>query len=190
VDTPAPFESAGLVVPGPAGLTIRDAGPDDWRAIWPFLRQVAAAGETYCWPADLSEELAHAEWMELPAGVVLVAVASAGDGTRSIVGTAVIHPNRGGGGDHVANASFVVDPARSGGGIGRALGEAVLARATADGYLAMQFNAVVESNTNAVRLWRSLGFEILTTVPEAFRHPRDGYVGLHIMWRRLGDESS
>jgi ribosomal protein S18 acetylase RimI-like enzyme len=54
----------------------------------------------------------------------------------------------------------------------------------------MQFNAVVESNTNAVRLWRSLGFEILTTVPEAFRHPRDGYVGLHIMWRRLGDESS
>ena len=117
----------------------------------------------------------------------MVAVAGAGDGTRSIVGTAVIHPNRGGGGDHVANASFVVDPARSGGGIGRALGEAVLARATADGYLAMQFNAVVESNTSAVRLWRSLGFEILTTVPEAFRHPRDGYVGLHIMWRRLGD---
>jgi hypothetical protein len=37
----------------------------------------------------------------------------------------------------------------------------------------------------AVSLWRSLGFEILATVPEAFRHPVDGYVGLHIMYRRL-----
>lgn len=119
--------------------------------------------------------------MELPGGVVLVATAE--DGT--VVGSAVIHPNRDGHGDHVANASFMVDPARSGNGIGRALGDAVLARARADGYAAMQFNAVVESNTGAVRLWRSLGFEILTTIPRSFRHPKDGYVGLHIMWREL-----
>jgi ribosomal protein S18 acetylase RimI-like enzyme len=49
----------------------------------------------------------------------------------------------------------------------------------------MQFNAVVESNTTAVALWRSLGFEVMTTLPEAFAHPTDGYVGLHIMHRRL-----
>jgi hypothetical protein len=47
------------------------------------------------------------------------------------------------------------------------------------------FNAVVETNTAAVNLWRSLGFEILATVPEAFRHPTAGYVGLYIMYRRL-----
>ncbi len=35
----------------------------------------------------------------------------------------------------------------------------------------MQFNAVVESNFVAVRLWRSLGFRIIGTVPEAFEHP-------------------
>ena len=49
----------------------------------------------------------------------------------------------------------------------------------------MQFNAVVESNTRAVALWRSLGFEVLATIPEGFRHPVKGYVGLHVMYRRL-----
>ena len=47
-------------------------------------------------------------------------------------------------------------------------------RARADGYRAMQFNAVVETNTAAVRLWQALGFEMLTTVPEAFDHPTHG----------------
>jgi ribosomal protein S18 acetylase RimI-like enzyme len=49
----------------------------------------------------------------------------------------------------------------------------------------MQFNAVVETNTRAVALWRSLGFQVLATVPEAFHHPVHGYVGLHIMHRQL-----
>lgn len=49
----------------------------------------------------------------------------------------------------------------------------------------MQFNAVVETNKRAVALWRSLGFEVLATVPEAFRHPTEGYVGLLVMYRRL-----
>jgi hypothetical protein len=49
----------------------------------------------------------------------------------------------------------------------------------------MQFNAVVETNTPAIGLWRSFSFEILATVPEAFRHPAHGYVGLHIMYKRL-----
>ena len=32
---------------------------------------------------------------------------------------------------------------------------------------------------------RAIGFEIVRTVPEAFRHPVDGYVGLHVMYRRV-----
>ena len=61
----------------------------------------------------------------------------------------------------------------------------MIEQARADGFRAIQFNAVVESNTRAVALWRSLGFEVLATVPEAFDHPQDGYVGLLIMYRRL-----
>jgi ribosomal protein S18 acetylase RimI-like enzyme len=79
----------------------------------------------------------------------------------------------------------MVAPSVAGRGVGRALANRVLELAAEDGYLAMQFNAVVETNTNAIRLWESLGFTILATVPEAFRHPERGLVGLHIMHRRL-----
>jgi ribosomal protein S18 acetylase RimI-like enzyme len=88
-------------------------------------------------------------------------------------------------GPRIANAGFVVQPARRGEGAGRAPCRHVLEQARADGYRAMQFNAVVETNTPAIRLWRSFGFQILATVPEAFRHPLHRYVGLHIMYKPL-----
>jgi GNAT superfamily N-acetyltransferase len=79
----------------------------------------------------------------------------------------------------------MVDPARQGRGVGRALGSYAVDWARASGYHGMQFNAVVETNTPAVRLWQALGFEILATVPEAFNHAKLGLVGLHIMYQRL-----
>lgn len=94
-------------------------------------------------------------------------------------------PNHEGPASHIATASFMVDPAAGGRGVGRALGERVLELAKADGYRGMQFNAVVETNTRAVALWQAIGFEILTTIPEGFHHPTQGYVGLHIMFQRL-----
>jgi ribosomal protein S18 acetylase RimI-like enzyme len=65
------------------------------------------------------------------------------------------------------------------------LAQYVLDEARRLGYRAMQFNAVVETNSAAVALWRSLGFTIMATVPEAYRHPTLGTVGLHIMYRKL-----
>jgi ribosomal protein S18 acetylase RimI-like enzyme len=79
----------------------------------------------------------------------------------------------------------MVDPAHSGKGVGRALAQHVIEQARADGYRAMAFNAVVETNTVAVALWRSLGFEVVATLPEGFHHPVHGYVGLHVMFRPL-----
>jgi GNAT superfamily N-acetyltransferase len=107
------------------------------------------------------------------------------DEDGAVLGTANMYANRLGPGAHVASASFMVDPCAAGHGVGRALGEATLEWARTTGFHAMQFNAVVETNTRAVALWRSLGFEIIGTVPEAFRHPTNGYVGLHVMYRRL-----
>jgi GNAT superfamily N-acetyltransferase len=79
----------------------------------------------------------------------------------------------------------MVDPAAGGKGVGRALGEYVLDWARDAGFRSMQFNAVVETNVAAVHLWRSLGFEVIGTVPEAFNSRQHGYVGLHVMYRRL-----
>jgi L-amino acid N-acyltransferase YncA len=165
-------------------VLIRDASRADWPAIWPFMRRIAAAGETFSWDEDISEADARDGWFRWdadPRGHTVVAVTSDG----AVVGTAEMGPNHGGPAAHVASASFMVSPDHARRGIGRALGEHVLERARGDGFRAMQFNAVVEANTAAVDLWRALGFEILATIPEGFRHPRYGYVGLHIMFQRL-----
>jgi GNAT superfamily N-acetyltransferase len=103
----------------------------------------------------------------------------------TILGSAKIGPNRPGPGSHVATASFMVAGNARGHGVGRALGEYALSWAREQEYAAMQFNAVVETNLPAVRLWQALGFEIIGTVPEAFEHAQLGRVGLHIMYRRL-----
>jgi L-amino acid N-acyltransferase YncA len=165
-------------------VPIRDATLDDWPAIWAFMRPIVVAGETYVWDTDIAEEDARDtwfRWLGRSAGFTVVAV----DDLGNVLGTAESGPNRGGPGAHVASASFMVDGQRSGRGVGRALGEYVLARARADGYRAMQFNAVVQTNTRAVALWQSLGFDILATVPEGFLDPVNGYTGLHIMYRPL-----
>jgi GNAT superfamily N-acetyltransferase len=161
-------------------VDIRGATDDDWPRIWPFFAAIVEAGETYAFPAGLTLETARSWWMEEPPGRTVVAV----DGDQ-VLGSAKMGPNRPGRGAHVATASFMVDPDCRGRGVGRALGEYVVEWARAAGYRSMQFNAVVETNTSAVRLWESLGFEILTTVPEAFNHPEHGLVGLHIMYQRL-----
>ncbi len=161
-------------------MLIRDATAADWPQIWPFLREIVRAGETYAYDRDMDEATARKLWLVGSPGRTVVAVED-----DALVGTASMYANRPGGGSHVASASFMVDPRASGKGVGRALGEEVLAWACNNGFRAVQFNAVVETNVAAVALWRSLGFELIGTVPEAFRHPTQGYVGLHIMYRRL-----
>jgi GNAT superfamily N-acetyltransferase len=159
---------------------IREATLDDWPAIYPFFTQIVDEGHTYAYPVGLSEDEAAAVWMEPPPSVTVVAV----DG-ETVLGSAKMGPNRPARGSHIATASFMVDPAHQGRGVGRALGEWVVAWGREQGYHGMQFNAVVETNTAAVRLWKTLGFQILTTVPEAFDDPEHGYVGLHVMFQKF-----
>jgi len=166
---------------GARPMLIRDATSEDWPAIWRFLREIAAAGETFTLDRDIGEQDARAMWMLEPPARTVVAIAPDG----AVLGSAKMNPNQKGPGAHIASASYMVDPAHAGQGVGRALGEETLDWACREGYRAMQFNAVVETNTRAVTLWRSLGFEVLATLPEGFHHPTQGYVGLHIMYRRL-----
>jgi L-amino acid N-acyltransferase YncA len=162
-------------------MKIRDAVDSDWPAIWGFLQPIVAAADTYCWPPDTSEDAARTWWMGKPGGRVLVAVDNG-----AVVGTAELHPNQPAAGSHVANAGSWCHRPQLAGVSDVPLAQRVLEVAAEDGYAAMQFNAVVETNEHAIRLWESLGFTILATVPEAFRHPDRGLVGLHMMHRFLG----
>ena len=161
-------------------MLIREYTETDWPSVWPIFQEVVNAGDTYAYDPRWSSEQARGVWVEAPPGRTVVAC----DGS-SVLGTAKMGPNRPGPGSHVATASFMVAADARGRGVGRALGEYALSWAREQGYAAMQFNAVVESNESAVRLWQALGFRIIGTVPEAFAHTTLGRVGLHVMHRRL-----
>jgi L-amino acid N-acyltransferase YncA len=163
-------------------VEIRDARAEDWPSILPFFRQIVDAGETYAYDPNLTDDQARDLWMS-PSSKFRTTVAIDADGT--VLGSANMYPNRPGPGAHVSSASFMVADAARGQGVGRALCEDMITWSTAEGFRAIQFNAVVETNTPAVRLWQSLGFAIIGTVPEAFHHPTQGYVGLHVMHRPL-----
>jgi L-amino acid N-acyltransferase YncA len=162
-------------------MRVREATAEDWPQIWSFVSQIVAAGETFTYDERMTEAQAREIWMVGPPGRTTVAV----DADGGVLGTANMYANRPGPGAHVASGSFMVNPARWGKGVGRALCEDMIAWARAQGFRAIQFNAVAETNTRAVELYRSLGFEVIGTIPEAFRHPTEGFVGLHVMHLRL-----
>lgn len=162
-------------------MEVRDATAADWPSIWPFLHEIVAAGDTFAYAEDMDETEARALWMLGPPDRTTVAVGGPGE----VIGSANMYPNHDGPGAHVASGSFMVDPAHWGEGAGRALCEDALAWARRRGFRAMQFNAIAETNTRAVALYRSLGFEVLATIPEGFRHPSEGFVGLLVMHRKL-----
>ncbi len=172
--------------PAAAGWHIRPATAQDWPGVWAILEPIVRAGEVFTWDRDCTESDARRRWFNPAPGRNFVAVrAGAAGSADQVVGAGELHANHGGGGSHVANAGYMVHPDHAGQGLARALCAYSLDAARADGFRAMQFNAVVESNTRAVAAWRAMGFEILATIPEAFHHPRLGYVGLHLMRRSL-----
>lgn len=158
-------------------LSIRPIAEADWDAVWPFFAETVAAGETYAYPEDLTSDQARALWCETPPGLTVVAE----DADGVILGSAKMGPNRPARGSHLGTASFMVAPAARGRGVGRALAEQMIAWHREQGFRGIQFNAVVETNTAAVRLWQDLGFRIIGTVPGAFDSREHGYVGLHVM---------
>ena len=160
-------------------ITIRAASHSDWPAIWKIFRDVVRAGDSFSYTPDTDEETAKALWV-LPPSMAFVAEV---DGM--VAGTFYVKPNQPGLGSHVANAGFMVAKAYSGKGIGRAMGETAIAEAKTAGFLAMQFNYVVSTNTRAVELWKSLGFTIIGTIPRGFKHITEGFVDVYIMHRAL-----
>jgi GNAT superfamily N-acetyltransferase len=152
----------------------------DWPRVWPIVREIVQAADTFAYDPAMTEAQAHDVWIEALPGLTVTAE----DGDR-VVGTAKMGPNRPGPGSHVATASFMVAADARGRGVATALCRFALDWAREQGFAGMQFNAVVETNQAAVEIYRRLGFSIVGTVPGAFAHPTLGRVGLHVMYREL-----
>jgi ribosomal protein S18 acetylase RimI-like enzyme len=162
-------------------LIIRAAAKDDCDAIWRIFQATIATGDTFVFDASMSREKALAYWCAVDAATFVV------ENDGKVVGSYILRQNQPGLGDHVANAGFMVDLGARGLGVGRAMGEHCLSEARRRGYRAMQFNFVVSTNQSAVHLWRQLGFNIVGTLPGAFRHAQKGFVDAYVMFRSLKD---
>ncbi|MDC0667984.1 GNAT family N-acetyltransferase [Nannocystis radixulma] len=160
-------------------MKIRKAEASDAAAISGIILPTICEGATYALDPDMSEADALAYWMG-PDKETFVAEE---DGV--ILGTYYIRPNQAGGGRHVSNCGYMTSATATGRGIARGMCEHSMDYARSKGYRAMQFNFVVRTNERALRLWQSLGFEVVGRLPLAFRHPTAGYVDALVMYRQL-----
>ncbi len=160
-------------------MIIRSYKKSDDEQIWRIFHAVVQGGDTYTFLPDTPKE----EAIEYFTGKKNKCFVAEIDGKA--VGMYAIRKNRKGLGDHIGNASYMVSPDFHGRGIGKALGLHSIEQAKKDGYLALQFNFVVSTNIPAVNLWKSIGFEIIGTVPNGFRHSKLGFVDTYIMYKKL-----
>lgn len=159
-------------------ITIRPAVPEDFVQIWRIFKRVKDKGDSYIYDHNTSEHDAYDIWFGNTNPYVAVL-------DKKIVGSFIIRQNKVGRGSHICNAAYMVDPDYHGQKIGWKMGKFSLEEAKRLGYQAIQFNIVVSTNERAVRLWKSLGFNIVGTLPKAFKHEALGYVDAYVMHQFL-----
>jgi L-amino acid N-acyltransferase YncA len=160
-------------------MKIRAATEADRDAVWNIFHETIATGDTYAFDPKMSREEALAYWFRADTHTYVA------EEDGGVVGTYILRPNQSGPGSHVANAAFMVARDAEGVGVGRRMAEHCLIEARRMGFRGMQFNFVISTNTRAIHLWNQLGFEIVGTLPGAFRHPEKGYVDVYVMFRSL-----
>lgn len=160
-------------------LTIRPITAADFDQVWPIIRDVVQAQETYAFDPAMDRETAWKTWVELPKATFVA------EQDGQILGTYYLKANAAGPGDHVCNCGYMTAPAARGQGIAGKLCVHSLGVARELGFSAMQFNSVVSSNDVAVALWKKHGFDIVGTLPKAYRHARHGLVDCFVMFRHL-----
>lgn len=160
-------------------VEIRKATDDDKQSVWQIIKAVIAGGDTYTFDPGTPEETMIGFWFS-PEKYVYVA-----EENGEVLGTYWLKANQPGLGDHVGNGGYMVSPNAKGKGIGRKMAEHSIEEARRIGFQSIQFNFVVKSNTVAVNLWKSVGFEVIGEIPDAFRHKQHGLTNAYIMYRKL-----
>ena len=161
---------------------IRAFETTDWPELWPILHATFAKGDTYTFAMDASEAEIVSAWTLVPKAVFVAC-----DASGTILGSYFIKANQPGNGSHVCNCGYVVAEIARGKGIASLMCEHSQITAREIGFSAMQFNFVVATNNSAIGLWQKLGFDIVGTLPRAFRHPEAGFVDAFVMYKLLAD---
>ena len=158
---------------------IRLAIEDDFDAVWAIFQEVIKTGRLFVFHPDTPKARLSEIWF----GQHMLTYIAEVEG--QICGSYFLKPNHVDLGNHVANAGYMVDPAFRGRGIGKLMAEHSIATAKQKGFHAMQFNMVVSTNTAALSLWHTLGFEIIGTIPDGFRDLSGNFIDSHIMYKKL-----
>ena len=160
-------------------MEIRPFTETDWPQVWPIVREIVRAADTFAYDPAMTEAEARAIWIESPPGLTVVALED-----ERILGSAKMGPNRPGPGSHVATASFMVAAEARGRGVGTALCRYALDWARAR----LRRHAVQCRRRIQQRRDRALSPPRLPHRRHrsgAFAHPTLGRVGLHVMYRAL-----
>ncbi|NBI79009.1 GNAT family N-acetyltransferase [Anaerotruncus colihominis] len=149
------------------GATIRQYTEKDLAAVTKIWNEVVAEGNAFPQDTPFTPDEARAFF----ASQSFTGVAES-DGR--IVGVYILHPNNTGHCAHIANASYGVSSDTRGTGMGERLVLHSLEMCKKRGFVGLQFNAVVCSNTAAIRLYEKLGFERIGATKNGYRF-KDGH---------------
>ncbi|MDK2594295.1 GNAT family N-acetyltransferase [Pseudoalteromonas obscura] len=158
---------------------IRAMTKQDFREFWPVFKDVILQQETYAFDPQMDENRAYQIWCEEPIKAFVY------EDNGQVMGSYYLKANAMGPSDHICNCGYMVSPQARGKGVARKLCEHSQQQALLLGFRAMQFNSVVSSNQIAVALWEKLGYEIIGTIPKAYRHPHLGLIDSYIMYKWL-----
>lgn len=160
-------------------LTLRLATAEDIDRIWEVIEPAMTGGETFALPSDWSREAAMGFWL----GMEKRTYVAERDGV--VLGSYYLRTNQLGPGSHVCNCGYVTAAEARGTGVASAMCLHSLDEARKQGFEAMQYNCVVSTNEQAIRLWQKHGFEIVGRLPRAFAHPTAGKVDALVMYQLL-----
>lgn len=160
-------------------MKLNEITKEDFKAFWPVFKDVVMAQETYAIDPEISFEAAYNLWCVFPHKAFVI------KDNDVILGSYYIKANSAGPSAHIANCGYMVSPESRGKGVARKLCLHSQEIALTLGYTAMQFNAVVATNTIAIELWQKLGYDIIGTIPKAYNHRKLGFVDSFIMYKQL-----
>lgn len=154
---------------------------EDFASLHRIFLEINAQGDSFPYHADTSLEKFKQIWHQQDS----ISHVAFDVESNTIGGAYFIKPQWPGRGAHVATATYMVAKHARGCGLGRQLGIHSFEIAKDAGYKSMQFNYVIATNTPAVNLWKSLGFNIVGTLPQVFDHSMLGAVDAFIMFKHL-----